>query len=1453
MKQVILHVCLSLALTQGVFAQIADLFVAQDDGGVEVPAGGTVVYAIDYGNLGPDRAPGVEILDLVPENTRFDAAASSPGWSCEAGGVGGDVCTLALGELAAGAIGSASFVVRLDPVAAGVLENVAAISSMAADPDPSNDVAIETTPVVGPGNRPDLGLGKVGDGSLPRAGNTVAYTLTVANNGNQGAAGVVITETVPLHAVFAPGHSTAGWVCNPADGPPGAPCTLDLGSLAGAGDMTSAIFAVTLVDPLAAGVEQITNTASVADDGTSGADLDPTDNVATAITPIDPATAPDLVLAKDDGGVSVDAGETVVYTLTATNRGDQDASGVVITETVPAHTTFEDTASTPGWSCAGGGAGSACSFVLGSLAGRGGSASLAFAVRLDDTLPAGVDRIVNMASVGDDGASGPDQNPADNVASDETPVGTGAGGGGTAPDYILAKDDGGITVDPGDVVRYTLTYANGGNQGGTGVVVMETVPEHSTFEASESTAGWQCDGLAAGSACTFEVGSLDSGGDGGGDGGSVVFGVRVVDPLPAGVDRLFNTATIDDDELNGLDMNPLNNTATDRTPLGTDGGGGAAPDLAITKTDSGVMADPGMAVAYILDVVNLGNQGATGVEIIETVPAYTTFDPVTSSPGWSCLDAGGAGDTCTFDAGTLMGGETAAALFVVTVDASLPAGVEALTNTATVADDGLNGPDQNPADNMATEITALGSGAVPDLYLDITDGEAIAEAGEPVLYRIDFGNAGARGASGVRITALLPSVASFEAVGSTAGWSCAGVSCSIDLGTLMSTELGSVDLVLAVADPLPAGIESIMVTVSINDDGANGADLNPADNTDEETTPIGGGSAPDLAITKDDGLVVADAGDLLTYTVEWQNIGHRGASGVVITETVPFFTTFDSVASDPGWQCSGGGGPGSVCTLDLGILSRVNSNSGAPRGSAPFSVRIDSVLPAGVDRIVNEVSIEDDGSNGDDLDPTNNLALDETALGSGGGAGTAPDLALGLSDGGASVEPGGVVVYTVSYVNNGNQGATGVTLALPLPQHTTFDPTASSAGWACGPNRQAGMLCTLALGSLDSAAGGAVFFALRVDTAVPSGIGAIVLQGSIVDDGLNGPDQNPADNIASDSTPLVELGEVDLAMKLEASRDVIDAGDRMVYTLGYANQGERDANGVRLRLSLPIELLIDTQAMGPQGWSCRPAQTVHRTVCVLTLGHLAAGARGETALAVRLEEPVPAGLHRLVTHAVIVDDGTAGQDANPSDNRTRVVTRVGSGPGGGGTAPDLALKIDDGDPDLQSGDLVTYTLTVSNQGNQDATGVQLAALLPPYSLHEPGDDTLGWECEIETGEEGVEELCTLALGHLAAGTEVELTLDVRLDDPLPAAVLDLIFLAAVEDDGLNGTDQNPEDNLAEETTHIGPGGHEPLTITRVLVEMVQRLVGVFTGFAGLLVQLAGGWVDWMMGLGSWRW
>ena len=63
----------------------------------------------------------------------------------------------------------------------------------------------------------------------------------------------------------------------------------------------------------------------------------------------------------DDVVGSTLPGATIIYTLTYDNVGDQDATGVVVTETVPDNTTFTTTGSSAGWSCVdGAAAGTTC-------------------------------------------------------------------------------------------------------------------------------------------------------------------------------------------------------------------------------------------------------------------------------------------------------------------------------------------------------------------------------------------------------------------------------------------------------------------------------------------------------------------------------------------------------------------------------------------------------------------------------------------------------------------------------------------------------------------------------------------------------------------------------------------------------------------------------------------------------------------------------------------------------------------------------------------------------------------------------------------------------------------------------------------------------------------------------------------------------------------------------------
>ena len=108
----------------------------------------------------------------------------------------------------------------------------------------------------------------------------------------------------------------------------------------------------------------------------------------------------------------------------------------------------------------------------------------------------------------------------------------------------------------------TSTHDICGNQTATGVVITETVPDYTAFNASESASGWSCTGAgAAGSTCTFTVGPLTVGG-----GGTILFAVDVIHPVPTEVDQIDNGVSITDDGNNSDE--PKTDSDDEDTPLG---------------------------------------------------------------------------------------------------------------------------------------------------------------------------------------------------------------------------------------------------------------------------------------------------------------------------------------------------------------------------------------------------------------------------------------------------------------------------------------------------------------------------------------------------------------------------------------------------------------------------------------------------------------------------------------------------------------------------------------------------------------------------------------------------------------------------------------------------------------------------------------------------------------------
>ena len=204
---------------------------------VLVDPGGKITYTLSYHNLGDAAAVGATLTETVPVNTVFKPGQSTPGWSCTPGTAAGSTCTLALGTVAAGASGSATFTVKVVgtlPAGAGPISNTAC-----AHPGP-NCSTVDTPTTAAP----ILSITKTANFTQAKPGDVVRYTIKYFNTGNEDAAGVTVTDTVPPLTVFDPVSSTAGWSCAPNNNA-GSLCTFFVGNLA-AGAHGTVVFAATL-------------------------------------------------------------------------------------------------------------------------------------------------------------------------------------------------------------------------------------------------------------------------------------------------------------------------------------------------------------------------------------------------------------------------------------------------------------------------------------------------------------------------------------------------------------------------------------------------------------------------------------------------------------------------------------------------------------------------------------------------------------------------------------------------------------------------------------------------------------------------------------------------------------------------------------------------------------------------------------------------------------------------------------------------------------------------------------------------------------------------------------------------------------------------------------------------------------------------------------------------------
>ncbi|MCP3870288.1 MAG: DUF11 domain-containing protein, partial [Gammaproteobacteria bacterium] len=321
--------------------------------------GDNVFFTIVVTNDGPSVATGVEVTDLLPDGYEFVSANPEVGSYDDATGQW-DVGTL---QVAPAANSSRTLTVTATVNPDGEYENWAEVTDMNevdTDSNPGtdhqenddNDTVNPNDPVdddeanaiVAPTPLIDLSVDKDVNDITPYVGDTVTFEITVRNDGPSLATDVELTDLLPTGYTF-DGYSATLGTYNEVTG------IWEVGDIAADGQETLRLHAIVLA------TGDYENCAEV----TQAAEPDQDSDPQTGVDVDDPSSGPNGKLIDDDEDcvevqpeplvdVSVTkvvdtaiaiVGDTVTFTISVQNDGPSVATGVEVTDNLPAGYTFD--------------------------------------------------------------------------------------------------------------------------------------------------------------------------------------------------------------------------------------------------------------------------------------------------------------------------------------------------------------------------------------------------------------------------------------------------------------------------------------------------------------------------------------------------------------------------------------------------------------------------------------------------------------------------------------------------------------------------------------------------------------------------------------------------------------------------------------------------------------------------------------------------------------------------------------------------------------------------------------------------------------------------------------------------------------------------------------------------------------------------------------------------------
>ena len=796
---------------------------------------GNVLYTVYATNNSGSQATNVVMTSTLPAGTTFVSATTPVGSGTCSQSAGTVTCNWA--SLPAGNVYYAFITVT--PTANGVITLSASVAGAQTDSNSTNNSASKAVTVGSTGAGVDLSINSVSATPDPITLGTgnVTYTVQVYNSGSTAGTSTVLTATLPTNSTFVSATATNSGTCSQSSGT----VTCNWTTIPG-----FTVFSATIVvTPTTGG--SLSLTASV-----SGAETDPITANNSGNKTVTVNSKIDLQVYSLTGTpdpITLNTGN-VTYTVQVYNPSQSQGTNTVLTNTLPANSTFVSATATNSGTCTHSGT-VTCNWT--SI-----PASTVYTVTIVVTPTAGGPLTLTSSVSGAEA----DSNAANNTASKSLTVNSQI----DLRVYSMSATPDPITLNNGNVT-YTVSIYNSSSSQGTNPVLTSTLPANSTFVSASATNSGTCTHSGT---VTCNWTSIPSTG---------FYTVTiVVTPTSGGSMTLSSSVAGTESDPNTAD-NSGSHSVTVNSQI----------DLqlySISGTPDPITLNNGN-VTYTVSIYNASTSQGTNTVLTNTLPSNSTFVSASASSSGTCNQSAGT-VTCNWTSIPSTGFYSAT--IVVT-----PTSGGALTLTSSVA--GAES-DSNTANNTASKSLTVNAQIDLRVYSISATPDPITLNTGNVTYTVSIYNPSTSQGTNPVLTNTLPANSTFVSASATNSGTCTHTGGTVTCNWTSIPTSGFYSATIVVT-PTSGGAMTLAASVAGTE-----SDPNTADNSASHSVTVN--SQIDLQLYSISGTpdpITLNTGNV-TYSALIYNASNSQGTGTTFTAILPSNSTFVSATATNSGSCS---------------------------------------------------------------------------------------------------------------------------------------------------------------------------------------------------------------------------------------------------------------------------------------------------------------------------------------------------------------------------------------------------------------------------------------------------------------------------------------------------------------------------------------------------------------------